>query len=91
MGQRIIKKQNGLFAVWTTVCDTFIMDDVTQEEVIEYLSEQAKEDTKRRLIMRFENNCHIGDDYEEKLEFRDHIHSKPPDKYNFFGGGEDDD
>ena len=76
MGQRIIKKDNGLYAVWTTICDSFLMDDVTKEEVIEQLSEWAKEDAKERLKMQFEHNLHISTDYEGYCETRDRLHSE---------------
>lgn len=84
MGRLIIKKENGLFAVWTTVCDDFLMDDVTQEEMIETLSEWAKEEERERLEIRIKNNMCIHTDYEEYCELRDEIHRPPPDKKGFF-------
>lgn len=84
MGRRIIKKKNGLFAVWTTVCDDFLMDDVTKEEMIEKLSEWAKEDEVERLKHQLENNICIHTDYEERCELRDELHSEAPDKKGFF-------
>jgi hypothetical protein len=84
MGRRIIKKKNGLWAVWTTVCDNFIMDDVTQEEMIEKLSEEAKRDTRKRIEDQIKNNQCIHTDYEERCERRDELHSEAPDKKGFF-------
>jgi len=84
MGRRIIKKDNGLYAVWTTVCDNFLMDDVTQEELIETLSEWAKENEVERLKMQFKNNLYIHTDYDERCERRDELHGERPDRNGFF-------
>lgn len=88
MGRRIIKKKNGLFAVWTTVCDDFLLDDVTQEEMIETLSEWAKKDERKRLETQIKNNMCIHEDYEERCELRDEIHRVSPGKKGMFGDDE---
>lgn len=84
MGRRIIKKKNGLFAVWTTVCDNFLLDDVTQEELIETLSEWAKEDERKRLEDQINNNRFIYNNYEERCELRDELHAEIPDTKDIF-------
>ena len=89
MGRRIIKKKNGLYAVWTTICDNFLMDDVTQEKMIETLSEWVKEEEADRLKMQIEHNMHIFTDYEERCDLRDQIHGEAPDKKGFFEEDED--
>ena len=76
MGRQIIKKKNGLFAVWTTICDNFLMDDVTQEEMIDQLSERAKEDEIYRLEIQLKHNLYIRTDYKERCDLRDKIHGK---------------
>ncbi len=76
MGKRIIKKENGLFAVWETVCDNFLMDDVTQEVMIETLSEWAKEEVKENLEMQFRHKLYIYTDYKERCKLRDEIHKE---------------
>lgn len=43
MGRQIIKKKNGLYAVWSTIVDDFIMDDMTDEQVVSIFVEEAKE------------------------------------------------
>ncbi len=82
MGRRIIKKDNGLFAVWTTICDDFLMDDATKKEVIEYLSEDAKQRAIEDLERQFEHNLHMHMDYEERCDRRDEIHGKKDDVKN---------
>ena len=89
MGRRIIKKDNGLYALWTTVCDDFLLDDVTQEEVVEYMSEQAKEDMIVNIRRQFKHNITIHTDYEERLKRRNELHAEGPDKIGFFGEDED--
>ena len=76
MSKLIIKKDNGLFAVWTTVCDDFLMDDSTQKEIIEQLSEWAKKDERKRLEDQIKNDIHISTDYEEFIERRNELHGK---------------
>ena len=34
MARQIVKKENGLYAVWSTIVEDFIVDDVTKEQVI---------------------------------------------------------
>lgn len=40
MGQQIIKQPNGLFAVWSSIMDDFVITDATPEEIIEDWSER---------------------------------------------------
>lgn len=84
MGRRIIKKKNGLFAVWTTICDNFLMDDVTQEEMIETLSEWAKEEERENLERQFKHDLYIYTDYEERCLLRDELHSERPETKDIF-------
>lgn len=40
MGQQIVKQPNGLFAVWSSIVDNFVITDATPEEIIEEWSER---------------------------------------------------
>lgn len=44
MGQQIIKQPNGLYAVWSTVSDSFIMWDCAPEDIIQ---DRIEEETQR--------------------------------------------
>lgn len=39
MGQSVVKQPDGLFAVFSTVSDTFEVTDATEEELIQFLIE----------------------------------------------------
>jgi len=84
MGHRIIKKKNGLFALWTTVCDDFLMDDATQEEIIEQLLKWEEKDLKEKLIIRFNHNTHIFTDYEKYCKLRELTHQEIPKNKDLF-------
>lgn len=36
MGHQIIKQPNGKFALWSTVTDDFLLEDVTPSEIADY-------------------------------------------------------
>jgi len=43
MGRRIIKKDDGTFALWSTVVDSFILDGVSKDEIVNFLAQEARE------------------------------------------------
>ena len=47
MGRQIIKQPNGLLCLWSSVVDSFILEDVSKEELIDFLTEEAKENITR--------------------------------------------
>ena len=49
MGQQIIKQPDGLFAVFSSITDTFTFVDGTAEEVVEFFAEQAARDARRKV------------------------------------------
>ena len=60
MGRIIVKRNNGKFNLWTTVCDAYIFEedmhlDEFEKEYIELKKEEAEEDAKR-LIQRVRDN-----------------------------------
>lgn len=48
MGQQIIQQPDGLFAVFSSVTDTFIVVDATPEELVEWRAEEAAEAARER-------------------------------------------
>lgn len=47
MGHQIIKQPNGLYAVWSSVVDHFIMWDCTPEDIIEDRVQEFREQTDK--------------------------------------------
>jgi hypothetical protein len=47
MGHQIIKQPDGLYAVFSSVVDSWILYDATREDLIGYYAEKAYEDAKR--------------------------------------------
>lgn len=49
MGTQIIEQPDGRLAVFSTITDSFEMQDATNEEVIDYFVQQAAEETRERV------------------------------------------
>jgi hypothetical protein len=47
MGHQIIKQPDGLFAIFSSYTDTWIVYDATRQDVIDYYVEKAREDAER--------------------------------------------
>ena len=81
MGHQIIKQPNGLFAVWSTIVDDFVMVDATPEEIIEE-EIKARSDNVEKEIRKIvkswnENGCYQHFmDWEEANEWRKTVHGK---------------
>ena len=43
MGHQIIKQPNGLYAMWSSIVDDFVMIDCTPEDIIDELAGREKE------------------------------------------------
>lgn len=61
MGRIIVKRDNGKFNLWTTVCDDYIFTedmslDEFEKEYIELKKEEAEEDAKRSIQKIRENS-----------------------------------
>ena len=41
MGQQIIQQPDGLFAVFSSITDSFIVTEATQEELVEWRAQEA--------------------------------------------------
>lgn len=53
MAKRLVQQPNGLYAVFSTVVDEFVVEDATMEEVIEFGAEYAAESARREWAGRF--------------------------------------
>lgn len=63
MAHHFIKQPNGLYAIWSTVIDDFLLTDATPEEVVEYQIAQVIENERsemERILKRLENNEPCG-------------------------------
>ena len=49
MGHEIVKQPNGLFAVWSTIVDDFVILDATLQELIDDEVNDAKERITKEL------------------------------------------
>jgi hypothetical protein len=47
MGHQIIKQPDGLYAIFSSVVDSWIVYDATRQDVIDYYAEKAAEDARR--------------------------------------------
>jgi hypothetical protein len=54
MGRIVSKQPNGLYCVFSTIVDNFIICDLTEEEYIEYRVEKAKEEAMEdaKLVLK---------------------------------------
>lgn len=48
MGQQIIKQPDGKLAVFSSITDSFIVTDATEEEIVEWRAQKAAEDERER-------------------------------------------
>ncbi len=77
MSKQIIKKDNGLYAIWSTIIDDFIVDDCTMEDIIEINGEEAKEFAIKDTIKIFEqlkNNQNPY--YQSKLTYEEALEQR---------------
>ena len=59
MGHQIIKQPDGLYAVFSSFTDTWIIYDADRQEIFDYYAERAKEDADRntkRILDRIEED-----------------------------------
>ena len=49
MGHQVIKQPDGLYAIFSSVVDSWIVYDATRQDVIDYYVEQAEKDTREKV------------------------------------------
>lgn len=79
MGHILVKQPDGRFAMWSTMIDDFIAEDLTEKEMIEYESEAAKKheiEIMKQLFDDLEKGKYEPMTYQECLDQRDEIHGK---------------
>ncbi len=76
MSKKLYKKKNGKYALWTTVCDDFLIDDATEKELHDYILKEMIEDFEEDFKKKIEEIENIifslgPKTYEEACELRD--------------------
>lgn len=77
MGHRIVKQPNGLYAIWSTVVDNFVMYNVTAEDIIREEQVEMHEQIAKRVrdtIARLESGAAGDTAFEECIETATVIH-----------------
>jgi phosphopantetheinyl transferase (holo-ACP synthase) len=81
MSRQIIKKDNGKYAVWSTIIDDFIVDDWTKEAIIKAFGKEAKTKKIKETTDIFEELENGGKPYyqftityKEALKTRKEVH-----------------
>lgn len=49
MGHQVIKQPDGLYAIFSSVVDSWIVYDATRQDVIDYYAGQAEKDTREKV------------------------------------------
>lgn len=55
MAHLIVKQPNGKYSCWSTITDSFIQEDLTKEEYIEYQANRAAMQAREELHNIFSN------------------------------------
>lgn len=80
MSHVVAKQPNGLFALWSTVIDDFILVDVTRERIIAYEVEQEREGQEEKWSQWFKNiQKYKFMSFEEMVEYRKEVHEDDED------------
>lgn len=62
MSRQIVKKPNGKYAIWSSIVDDFVYDDVTKEEYIKIKTGEESDAVRKRLTAKFEKVDRMTDD-----------------------------
>lgn len=78
MGRSIVKQPDGKYAVWSTVVDNFVCQDMTRDELKDFFAEeaveQARQEVDRQLSRIAEGKTTYT--YEQCLNLIREIHGK---------------
>jgi hypothetical protein len=76
MGYVLILKENGKWCVFGSSSDCRILDDATDEQIIEFFMEREKERLEQRMMLIKEGKTPVRFTYQEALEREEDIHGK---------------
>lgn len=90
MARQIIQQPNGTYALWFTVTDSFIVRDLTEQEMVDFIVEEAKEETKKKvnrviqLLKKGEPPYHqFTMSWEEAMAIIENVHGKDSIEYKY--------
>jgi hypothetical protein len=61
LGHQIIEQNNGKYSIFSTIVDTLVMWDATEEEIVEYYLKARREEIKSRIDKSMKNRQSILD------------------------------
>jgi hypothetical protein len=74
MGQQVIKQPDGLYAIFSSITDTWIVYDATRKEISNYFARQAADDARHqvdRIFARLDTNPAAAAYYQFTLTFEE--------------------
>jgi hypothetical protein len=84
MSSQIIQQPNGLYAVWSSIVDSFTLIDATPEEIVEEWVAQERQrltEAVNRIVGQLNNNqapyCQFTMTWEEALATHERVHGEP--------------
>lgn len=86
MGRQVIRQPNGLYALWTTISDGFLVWNATAEEMRDYVVNEAMQAAKESAERHFDMTiAEMGSGtarpyattWEEALETYETVHGRP--------------
>jgi len=83
MSHQVIKQPDGLYAIWSTTIDNFVVLGAVREEVIDHFVVQAAAEARKRIIetmIKIENDekayFQFTMSFQEALEELERVHGK---------------
>lgn len=93
MGQQIVKQPNGLYAVWSSVVDDFVLFDATPDDIVnEMVNTERKNisESVRRIIGQLAANdkpyCQFTMSWRECLATIKRLHGKDAESLKMIAG-----
>jgi hypothetical protein len=62
MGRQVVKQTNGLYSVWSSIVDDFLIEDKTEQEVRDWWESAVLENAKNDMNDAFRNIEKTGTD-----------------------------
>lgn len=82
MARQIIKQPNGLYAIWSTIIDDFVYENITIKEYIKILIKETKKRTKiniAEIVAQLDNGekpyYQFTMTYKEALDYKKEVHN----------------
>ncbi len=76
MGQRIVKQPNGLYGIFSSITDSYILCNATPEMIIKERIKEAKEKIKNEVLNEISENNKRKLEFDESLKTIQMVHGK---------------